>query len=130
MTEQETRSGACGLIWLNTGKLAWSGHRDDWQIESSFLILWMVVQIFFSFRKNNTCASLKRKVFFFSLQIQNFFCYQRKKKLTWPNCKNFSQIFWVPQHFLQVFKWIKSQNQRENMQHNFFTSKKICSQTK
>ena len=37
------RSGACGLIWLNTGKLIRSRHSEDWQIESSFLILWVVV---------------------------------------------------------------------------------------
>ena len=38
------RSGACGLIWLNTGKLTRSRHSEDWQIESSFLILWVVVR--------------------------------------------------------------------------------------
>ena len=31
------------VIWLNTGKLTRSRHREDWQIESSFLILWLVV---------------------------------------------------------------------------------------
>ncbi len=35
-----TRSGACSLIWLNTGKLTRSRHSKDWHIESSFLILW------------------------------------------------------------------------------------------
>ena len=43
LTERHTRSGACGLIWLNTGKLTRSRHNEDWQIESSFLILWVVV---------------------------------------------------------------------------------------
>ena len=38
-----TRSGACGLIWLNTGKLTRSRHNKDWQGDSSFLILWVVV---------------------------------------------------------------------------------------
>ena len=33
-----TRSGACGLIWLNTEGLARSRHCKDWQIDSSFLI--------------------------------------------------------------------------------------------
>ena len=38
-----TRSGACGLIRLNAGKLTRPGREKDWQIESSFLILRMVV---------------------------------------------------------------------------------------
>ncbi len=33
LTEGHTRSGACGLIWLNTGKLTRSRHSKDWQIE-------------------------------------------------------------------------------------------------
>ena len=43
LTEGHTRSGACGLIWLNTGKLTRSRHEKDWQFESTFLILWVVV---------------------------------------------------------------------------------------
>jgi hypothetical protein len=34
LTEVHTRSGFCGLIWLNTGKLTGTGHREDWQTEA------------------------------------------------------------------------------------------------
>jgi len=37
LTEGHTRSGACGLIWLNTGKLTRSRHSEDWQIWELFL---------------------------------------------------------------------------------------------
>ena len=40
---ETTRSGVCGLIWLNIGKLTRSGHSKDWQTNSSFLILWVMV---------------------------------------------------------------------------------------
>jgi len=43
LTEEHTRSGLCGLIWLNTGKLTRSKQEKDWQIDSSFLIFWVVV---------------------------------------------------------------------------------------
>ena len=43
LTEGHTRGGACGLIWLNTGKLTRSRHDEDWQFESTFLISWVVV---------------------------------------------------------------------------------------
>jgi len=43
LTEWHTRSGSCGLIWPNTGKLTKSRHIEDWQIDSSFLIMWLVV---------------------------------------------------------------------------------------
>ena len=33
------RSGACGFILLNTGKLARSSHGKDWQTDISFLVL-------------------------------------------------------------------------------------------
>ena len=36
-----TRSGACGLIWLNTWKLPRMWHSKDWQIDISLLIRWI-----------------------------------------------------------------------------------------
>jgi len=33
---RSTRSGACGLIWLNTGKLTRPGRCKDWRIESLY----------------------------------------------------------------------------------------------
>ena len=36
-----TRSGACGLIWLNTRELPRMWHSKDWQIDSSLLIQWI-----------------------------------------------------------------------------------------
>ena len=38
-----TMSGACNSIWLNTGQFTMSRHSKDWLIESSCLILWMMV---------------------------------------------------------------------------------------
>lgn len=37
LTEGHTRSGACGLIWLNTGKLTRARHGWDWQKWELFL---------------------------------------------------------------------------------------------
>ena len=35
--------GACGLVWINTGKRTRSRGGQDRQIDKSFLILWVVV---------------------------------------------------------------------------------------
>ena len=38
-----TRSGACGSIWLNTRNITRSRQSKDWQIDSSFFILRVVL---------------------------------------------------------------------------------------
>lgn len=43
LTERHTRSGICGSIWPNAGKLTRVGQCEDWQLECAFLIHWVVV---------------------------------------------------------------------------------------
>ena len=43
LTERHTRSGTCGSIWPNAGKLTRIRQEKDWQFDSAFLIFWVVV---------------------------------------------------------------------------------------